>query len=112
MATECSPDVFGTSPMRITWAPSTAPEPVGASVLSASDVAEGREWCPDSSTGALIGEDIRTAEAIAACQSSSGAIVTAPGWVPEAAEGYTASATPAASAAGSAPATRVVFLVA
>ena len=42
----------------------------------------------------------------------NGANVTAVGCVPGAAEGNTASATPAASATGSAPATRVVFLVA
>ena len=67
---------------------------------------------PDSSTGALIGADISTDEASAACQSSVGATVTAVGWVPAAAAGYTASATPAASAIGSPPAIRVVFFVA
>ena len=88
------------------------PAPVGARAVSASLVADGSEVAPDSRIGARIGEDISTDEAIAACQSSVGASVTAVGWVPLAAEGYTAIATPAASATGSAPGTRVVFLVA
>src|SRR5690348_9522714 len=88
------------------------PAPAGASALSVSLVADGSEVDPDSRIGARIGDDISTDEAIAACQSSVGASVTAVGWVPGAAEGYTASATPAASAIGSAPGTRVVFLVA
>ena len=75
-------------------------------------MADGSEDDPDSRIGARIGAAISTDEAIAACQSSVGASVTAVGWVPAAAEGYTASATPAASAIGSAPATRVVFFVA
>ena len=75
-------------------------------------MADGSEVAPDSRIGARIGDDISTDEAIAACQSSVGASVTAVGWVPLAAEGYTAIATPAASATGSAPGTRVVFLVA
>src|SRR5919201_443808 len=99
------------APISITCAPPTAPEPVGASRLRALDVAEGSEELPERRIGAFRGPDIRTDEAIAACQSSVGAITAAAGWVPDAAEGYTASATAAASAIGSAPATRVVFLV-
>ena len=103
----------GTAPMRITWAPSDGARPgrgergqrVGGGRRAASRL-------PDSSIGARIGGAISTEAAIAACQSSLGARVTAAGWVPGAADGYTASATPAASATGSAPATRVVFLVA
>ena len=102
----------GTEPTRITWAPFAAPDPVGASVDTTSAVAAGSDPAPDRSTGARIGGAIRTEAAIEAAQSSLGAMVTAAGWVPGAADGYTASATPAASATGSAPATRVVFLVA
>ena len=75
-------------------------------------VAGGSEVLPESRIGAPIGGAISTDAAIAASQSSVGAIVTAVGWVPGAAEGNTASATPAALAIESAPDTRVVFLVA
>ena len=85
---------------------------MGASAFSASAVAAGIAVGPDSSSGARIGGAISTAEAIAACQSPVDASATAVGWVPGAADGNTARATPAASAAGSAPGTRVVFLVA
>src|ERR1700761_9855807 len=88
------------------------PAPAGASAFSASLVAAGSGGGPDSRIGARIGEDMSTDEAIAACQSSVGASVTAVGCVPPAADGYTAIATPAAAATGSAPGTRVVFLVA
>ena len=71
-----------------------------------------RVSCPTAASGHGPGGAIRTEAAIAACQSEVGASATAPGWVPGAADGYTASATPAASATGSAPGTRVVFLVA
>src|SRR5437764_4682309 len=106
------PEILGTSPTRITCAPPIAPEPEGASACSASVVADGSVLEPDSRIGALIGGDINTAEAIDACQLSSGASVTTCGWVPGPLEGYTASATPAASTVGSPPETRVVFLVA
>ena len=109
--TECSEDGLGTSPTRIACAPPTAPEPVGASRRSAPVVADGNEELPESRIGALTGPDIRTEDAIAACQLSVGAITTEGGCVLDPAEGYTASATAAASAVGSAPATRVVFLV-
>ena len=62
--------------------------------------------------GARIGGDISTEDAIEASQSSVGVSVTADGWVPGAEDGYTASATPAASAVGSPPPTLVVFFVA
>src|SRR5947209_946044 len=97
----------GTSPIRITCAPPAAPLPVGESTPSASTVADGRLELPERRTGARIGDAISTDAAIAASQSSVGAIVTTFGWLPGAAEGYTASATPAASATGSPPATRV-----
>src|SRR5579884_281044 len=112
MWTERWPATPGTSPTRITCTPPAPTAPVGASRDRAWAVALGNLAAPESSTGARIGEAIITAEASAACQSSVGAIVTAAGWVPEPMEGNTASATPAASATGSAPATRVVFLVA
>src|SRR5207302_9619746 len=82
------------------------------STFRASRVALGRDEVPESKTGALIGGAIWTEAAIAASQSSVGAIDTACGCVPELEAGYTASATPAASATGSVPATRLVFLVA
>ena len=85
---------------------------MGANAVSVLEVAAGSELGPDSSTGAWMGGAISTDAAIAASQSPVGASVTAVGWVPGAAEGNTARATPAASATGSAPATRVVFLVA
>ena len=88
------------------------PDPVGASFVSVSAVAGGSEVLPESSTGAWMGGAISTDAAIAACQSSVGASVTAVGWVPAPTDGNTATATPAASATGSAPGTRVVFLVA
>ena len=75
-------------------------------------VAGGSAALPESRIGARIGGAISTEAAIAASQSSVGAIVTAVGWVPAATEGNTASATPAASEIGSTPDTRVVFLVA
>ena len=106
------PLTAGTSPTRITCAPAIAPEPVGASRPSALVVAGGSAVLPESRIGARIGGAISTEAAIAACQSSVGAIVTAVGWVPATWEGKTASATPAASAIGSCPDTRVVFLVA
>ncbi len=102
----------GTSPTRMICAPSAGPEPVGASRLSASAVAGGRAELPESRIGARMGGAISTEEAIAACQLSLGAMVTAVGWVPATLEGNTASATPAALATESAPETRVVFFVA
>ncbi len=61
----------------------TAPEPAGAELGERV----GRlptEGCrsPESRIGARIGGAISTEEAIAACQSSVGAITTAEGWVP------------------------------
>ena len=67
---------------------------------SVVEVAAGIESLPDSSIGARIGGAISTEAAIAACQSEVGASATARGCVPGAADGYTASATPAASATG------------
>jgi hypothetical protein len=66
----------------------------------------------DSRIGALTGCAVRLAAAIPDCQSleSTSEIASGPGTPPV--EGKAASATPAALATGSAPATRVVFLVA
>ncbi len=83
--------------MRITCAPLIEPEPVGASRLSALVVAGGSAALPERRIGAWIGDAISTEAAIAASQSSVGAIVTAAGWVPATCDGNTASATPAAS---------------
>src|ERR1700742_4532810 len=96
----------------MTWAPPAGPDPVGASAVRASLVAAGSAVGPEGRTGAWMGEPISTKPAIAACQSPVGASVTAVGWVPDTTDGNTARATPAASATGSAPGTRVVFLVA
>ena len=82
-----SPFGAGTSPIVITWAPPIDPEPVGASVVSADEVADGNAVLGDSRIGAWTGEAIRTEAAIAACQSSVGASATAAGWVPGAADG-------------------------
>src|ERR1700733_3982083 len=98
--------------MRMTCAPPAAPDPVGASADRASLVAAGSAVAPESSTGAPMGGAISTDAAIAACQSPVGASVTTFGWVPGTTDGNTARATPAASATGSLPGTRVVFLVA
>ena len=105
-----SPEGRATAPIRITWAPPTPP--VGFSVASAVALAAGRVLAPESRMGARIGGAISTAEAIAAGQLELGASTTAAGCVPGAADGYTASATAAASAAGVGARTRVVFLVA
>src|SRR5450755_5134650 len=86
IAPERSPLGAGTSPIRITWAPPIGPEPVGASVVSADEVAGGSEALGDSRVGAWTGAAIRTEAAIAACQSSVGASATAAGWVPGAAD--------------------------
>ncbi len=67
---------------------------------------------PVTSIGALTGAAISTEAAIAACQSASSTRVTAAGRCAGVVEGKTASATPAAVAAGSDPPTRVVLLVA
>src|SRR5579884_4480040 len=103
---------FGTSPTRMTWAPDTAPEPIGFRAFRASLVAEGSDEPPDRRIGAASGGEEKTDAAIAACQSSVGARTTTDGWVPPPVEGYSARATPAASTIGSPPFTRVVFLVA
>src|ERR1700759_4110832 len=112
MAGACWPFTGGTAPTRMIWAPPAAPEPVGASELSAVAVALGSVVGPERSTGAWMGGAISTEAASAACQSPVGASVTAVGWVPGAADGNTAIATPAASATGAAPPTGAGFLVA
>src|SRR5947209_15785674 len=100
-----SPWGAGTSPTRISCVPAAMPEPVGASSDRASLVADGSDPLPESSSGARRGGAIRAEAARAACQLPVGASTTACGWVPLPTEGNTASATPAASDTGSAPAT-------
>src|SRR4051812_19452283 len=66
----------------------------------------------ESRIGALTGGEVRLAAAIPDCQSPESTSETASGPATPPVDGKTASATPAALATGSAPATRVVFLVA
>src|SRR4051794_37657421 len=66
----------------------------------------------DSRMGALTGCAVRLAAAIPDCQSLESTRETASGPGMPPVDGKAASATPAAFATGSAPATRVVFLVA
>src|SRR5947209_10644575 len=106
------PLTVATVPTRMIWAPAIWPAPVGLSTFRALALAAGSAPEPESRIGARIGAAIRTEDAIAASQSSLGAIVTALGCVPATVDGNTATATPAATAAGSANDTRVVFLVA
>src|SRR3954462_13562846 len=101
-----------TSPTRSTCAPAAFSDPAGASAARASALAQGRPPPLPNRIGARIGPDIRTEAATAARQSATSTSVTALGLVAAELEGYTARAIPAASATGSAPPTRVVFLVA
>ena len=92
--------------------PSVFAEPVGPSARSASAVTSGTSSVPVSRIGARMGCAARLAAAIPEAQSLSSTRLTATGPFTPPLEGKTASATPAASATGSGPATRVVFLVA
>ncbi len=93
-------------------APPTWRAPVGSSALSAFFVASGSESDPDSRIGARSGRDISTDAATPACQSPESTSATARGRALGSSGVNTAWATAAASAVGSAPPTRVVFLVA
>src|SRR5215218_2118920 len=109
------PPGAGALPTRTTCAPPSSEAPVGASASSASALAAGRSLPSDSSNGARSGSLISTAAASPACQMRWSASTTARGRVagtPSLPAGYTARATAAASAIGSAPPTRVVFFVA
>ena len=86
--------------------------PVGPSALSAFLVASGSESAPDNRVGARSGRDISTDAATPACQSPESTRATARGRALGSSGVKTAWATAAASAVGSAPPTRVVFLVA
>src|SRR4051794_22264297 len=96
----------------MTCAPPASLEPVGWSASSAALVASGILSPSANSTGARIGRAASTDAAIPVRQSRTSARITAWGRDSALRAGYVASATPAASATGSPPATRVVFLVA
>src|SRR6476469_2417558 len=96
----------------MTCAPPASGEPVGCSASSAALVASGSVSPSANSTGARIGLPASTDAASPVRQSRTSARITALGRDSIVREGYVASATPAASATGSPPATRVVFLVA
>src|SRR4051812_42945989 len=87
-------------------------EPSGPSASSASALAGGRSGPFESRIGARNGGAASTAAATAPRQSRASASTTAPGRLLFDEAGYTARDTAAASAIGSAPPTRVVFLVA
>src|SRR5436853_2222954 len=107
-----SPPGAGTEPTRITWAPPSWRAPVGSRAPSAFLVASGSEPDPVSSVGARSGRDISTDAATPDCQSPESTSATARGRALDSSGVNTAWATAAASAVGSAPPTRVVFLVA
>src|SRR5919198_1888611 len=96
----------------MTWALSAGLLPVGSSAPSAAELAAGRFGPSDRRIGARMGALMNTAAATPARQSPESTRVTAGGRVVAEVPEYTAWATPAASAVGSAPPTRVVFLVA
>src|SRR5215211_3758267 len=107
-----TPDGAVAPPIRNTWAPWLAADPPGPRASSASVVRPGMSSVPEIRIGALTGGAVRLAAAIPSRHSSESTSDTASGPDTPPVEGNTASATPAASATGSAPATRVVFLVA
>ena len=89
-----------------------AAEPSGPSCSSAVAVSSGISPPSVSRTGAPTGAAVSDAAAIPPAQSPASTSETASGPATPPAEGKTASAAAAASAIGSAPETRVVFLVA
>ena len=101
-----------TSPIANACAPPVAALPCGSRAARALAVGSGTPPGAEIRTGAPTGAAISTEAAIAPCQSSSPTRVTAAGRWAGVVEGKVASATPAALEAGSAPPTRVVFLVA
>ena len=112
LASSCSPRRRRPSPTRITCAPPASFAPVGISRPSACSVAGGSSPRSENSSGARSGADISWAAETATRQSAVSTSVTARGRVSRSREGKTACATPAASAIGSAPPTRVVLRVA
>src|SRR3954449_19401 len=102
----------GFSPTRIAWAPLASWAPFGLSRSSVSDVTEGSESPSVSRIGALSGSPTSAPAATAPCQSSLSTSTTAGGRVSSDDDGKIALATPAASATGSLPLTRVVLRVA
>ena len=113
IAAVCMPLTAGTAPTRMTWAPPAGPDPVGASVVSASAVAAGSVVLPESSTGAWMGRRHqhrrrdRGLPVVGGGERDRGGMGAR-----RRPTGTRPRATPAASATGSAPGTRVVFLVA
>jgi hypothetical protein len=87
-------------------------EPSGRSAASAAELEAGRLRPSENRSGARIGALISTEPARAPRQSRESTIATALGRVTFEPAEYTARATPAASAVGSPPPTRVVFFVA
>src|SRR4051794_14235668 len=101
-----------TSPTRTACAPPAGSEPVGERASSADWVVGGILVPSVIRIGAWIGDDISTEAASAARQSWTSTSATALGRNSGVTDGKTARAAAAALAIGSAPATRVVFLVA
>src|SRR4051794_12386308 len=102
----------GFSPTRIAWAPLASWAPFGLRRSRVSDVTDGSEPPSVSRIGARSGFATSAPAATAPCQSSLSTSTTAGGRVSSEDEGKIALATPAASAAGSLPLTRVVLRVA
>ena len=100
------------SPTRMICALPASAEPDGFRRASVSLETAGSLPASLSSVGTPSGLAISTEAAIAACQSRPSTIATACGRFVGEVEGNTALTAPATSAAASAPATRVVFLVA
>src|SRR4051794_8082973 len=102
----------GADPTATIWLPAASWEPVGFRADSAAAVASGSLPPSESRSGARTGAAMRAEAAVAARQSPWSARATAGGRVATDWPGKTERATPAASVTGSAPPTRVVFLVA
>src|SRR4051812_11671069 len=102
----------GLSPTSIACAPLASCAPFGFSRLSVSEVTAGSPPPSLSRIGARSGAATSAPAATAPCQSSLSTSTIAGGRVSSELDGNTALATPAASAAGSLPLTRVVLRVA
>src|SRR3954469_2479487 len=102
----------GLSPTRIACAPLASCAPFGLSRSSVSEVTAATPPPSLSRIGARSGAATRAAPDTAPCQSSLSTSTTAGGRVSSELDGKIALATPAASAAGSLPLTRVVLRVA
>src|SRR3954451_5254055 len=94
------------------WAPLASCAPFGLSPSSVSELTAGRPPPSLSRIGARSGAATSAPAATAPCQSSLSTSTTAGGRVSSDDDGKIALATPAASAAGSLPLTRVVLRVA